>query len=60
MMNTLEDFWRMIWESGSCLIVKLDGTITLNDLKFMDSVSFDSDNVTGAFSQLPIMSFSNE
>ncbi|CAH8622284.1 unnamed protein product [Schistosoma rodhaini] len=40
MMNTLEDFWRMIWESGSCLIVKLDGTITLNDLKFMDSPTY--------------------
>ncbi|TNN18963.1 Receptor-type tyrosine-protein phosphatase F, partial [Schistosoma japonicum] len=37
LMNTLEDFWRMIWESGSCLIVKLDSTIASSELKFVDS-----------------------
>ncbi|CAH8553183.1 unnamed protein product [Schistosoma turkestanicum] len=40
MINTLEDFWRMIWESGSCLIVKLDSTLESNDLKFMDSPTY--------------------
>ncbi|CAH8860922.1 unnamed protein product [Trichobilharzia szidati] len=41
MNNTLEDFWRMIWESGSCLIVKLDSTLTPSiDGKFIDSPTY--------------------
>ncbi|KAK4468096.1 hypothetical protein MN116_008266, partial [Schistosoma mekongi] len=40
LMNTLEDFWRMIWESGSCLIVKLDSTLASNELKFIDSPTY--------------------
>ncbi|CAH8602694.1 unnamed protein product [Heterobilharzia americana] len=41
MINTLEDFWRMIWESGSCLIVKLDSTLNIiNDVKFIDSPTY--------------------
>ncbi|VDP85164.1 unnamed protein product [Echinostoma caproni] len=34
---TLEDFWRMIWETGSCLIVRLESLPSLNDPKSADA-----------------------
>ncbi|TGZ61872.1 hypothetical protein CRM22_007752 [Opisthorchis felineus] len=34
--STLEDFWRMIWETGSCLIVRLESLPCYNDPRSMD------------------------
>ncbi|CAL8085119.1 unnamed protein product [Calicophoron daubneyi] len=35
--GTLEDFWRMIWETGSCLIVRLESLPSPNDPKSGDA-----------------------